>query len=693
MLLRTPRHLTLLALIALVAPALTALHAEPAAAARPDAVSPAYVVDEWTDGDPSRLPAEPYARVEVAYDATYGITLDGQVRSALPSWKDQALIAPEFEQPIVDVTGGTTFGMALDDQGHLHTWGTAPAIPADDLTETYRDVAAVGGAAIGLTADGELRYWGDAASQYSFDPDTVAASDIVSIDADLSAAVAVTADGRVLSAGGAINGAWNPEWSFPADRADELVVAADAGVQFAVALTDVGEVIAWGTNNYEEAVVPDFPEGRHAVAVSAGMWMAAAVLDDGSIVRWGQGERTVIPAQRAGLPVVDIDLDRYRSAVTYATLASTSAPTISGTPQFGETLTATPGEWSSTPDEVHYEWRAHDPTGTDSEVVGTDSPTYTPSADDASNDVTLSVVVTAQTAGLVDGSATSGQTESVVQAQFTTAPTLTPTGEPRVGRTLTAAATDAVPVADARQWVWLTVVRGDDPDSFEDDDFSLIEGATSGSLVVTPGLAGRTVVANLIVTKDGYEPTFGHTRDVVIAPGVLAAPTVSVAGKPRVNGTLTAVATAGPGASVSYQWLRGSVPIAGATTQTYRPVAADLGKVLQVQVSTAATGYTTSAATSAATAPVALGATKLKVTVPRKAIVGKKAAITVRGLAAGERFTVTVGAKRIKGTANRAGVGKVKVKITGKPRKRAVKVVGSVADRAGKVTLRVVRRR
>lgn len=590
MLLRTPRHLTLLALVALVAPAFTALHVEPAAATRPDAVSPAYVVDEWTDGDPSRLPAEPYMRVEVTYDATYGITLDGQVRTALPSWKDQALIAPAFEQPIVDVTGGTTFGLALDDQGHLHKWGTAPSIPADDLTETYRDVAAVTGSAIGLTADGELRYWGDAASQYSFDPDAIAASDIVSIDIDSSAAVAVTAEGRVLSAGGAINGSWNPVWSFPADRADETVVAADAGVEFAVALTDVGEVIAWGTNNYDQLGVPDFPEGRHAVAVSAGMWMAAAVLDDGSIVRWGVGERTVIPAQRSALPVVDIDLDRYRSAVTYAALASTSAPTISGTPQFGETLTATPGEWTSTPDDVHYEWRAHDPNGTDSEVVGTDSPTYAPSADDARNAVSLSVSVTAQTAGFVDGSATSGQT--------------------------------------AR-----------------------------------------------------------------IAPGVLAAPTVSVAGKPRVKGTLTAVATTDPAASVSYQWLRGSAPIAGATGQAYRPVAADLGKVLQVQVSTAATGYTASTTTSAATAPVALGAAKFKVTVPRKATVGKKAAITVRGLAAGERFTVTVGAKRVKGTANRAGVGKVKIKVTGKPRKRTVTVVGSVADRTGKVTLRVVRRK
>lgn len=689
-----PRGLTLFVLGALVVPTLATLsYAAPASATRGDAVSGIYAVDEWTDSDPNQLPAEPYSQVEVTYDATYGVTLAGQIRTGLPSWKDQGLIAPTFDRPIVDVTGGTLFGMAIDDRGHLRTWGDAPPIPTFDQNDrTYRDIAAAGTSAIGLTTDGKLRYWGDAASRFTFDATMLDTVDVVSIDIDASAAVAVTADGRVLSAGGAITGAWNPDWSFPSGWADETFVAADAGTDFAVALTDTGEVVAWGVDQHEQLDVPDFPTGRRAVAISAGMWMAAAVLDDGSIIRWGTGERTQIPAQRAGRPVADIDLDRYRTAVTYAVMTNTSIPSISGTPRFGDTLTATAGEWSTTPDEVQYTWRAHDRAGDGSTVVGTDSPTYSPSADDAWNGVTISVTVTAKAAAFDDVSATSVQTDPVALRSFTTAPALTMTGEPRVGRTLTAVATDPVPVADAGEWTWFTVVRGDDADSTEDDDVSVIDGANSDSLVVTPDLAGKTVFANKTVTKAGHEPAFGETSDVVVALGSLAAPTVSVAGKPRVGQTLTATAKTSPSAKVTYQWLRGSTPIRGATARTYRAGTADLDQALRVRVSASAAGYVTGSATSSATARVTLGAKKFKVSAPRKVTVGKKATITVRGLAAGERFTVKAGSRRVTAKATRRGVGTVRVKLTGKPGKRAVKVVGSLRDRVGSGTIRVVRR-
>jgi len=43
---------------------------------------------------------------------------------------------------------------------------------------------------------------------------------------------------------------------------------------------------------------------------------AAAVLDDGSVITWGNRERQQLPPLRAGLEVVDIHIDRYRTAVT-----------------------------------------------------------------------------------------------------------------------------------------------------------------------------------------------------------------------------------------------------------------------------------------------------------------------------------------------------------------------------------------
>jgi hypothetical protein len=84
-----------------------------------------------------------------------------------------------------------------------------------------------------------------------------------------------------------------------------------------------------------------------------------------------------------------------------------------------------------------------------------------------------------------------------------------------------------------------------------------------------------------------------------------AAPVVS--GSPVVGGTLTSsTGTWTPtGLAFSYQWLRGSAPIPGATAKTYTPVTADLGQQLKVQV-TAANGSSlssTSAPTSAVTQP------------------------------------------------------------------------------------------
>ena len=85
----------------------------------------------------------------------------------------------------------------------------------------------------------------------------------------------------------------------------------------------------------------------------------------------------------------------------------------------------------------------------------------------------------------------------------------------------------------------------------------------------------------------------------------VAAPIVS--GSPLVGSQLTSSnGTWTPtGLAFSYQWLRGSTPIPGATAKTYTPVAADLGQQLKVQV-TAANGSSlssTSAPTSAVTQP------------------------------------------------------------------------------------------
>ena len=99
--------------------------------------------------------------------------------------------------------------------------------------------------------------------------------------------------------------------------------------------------------------------------------------------------------------------------------------------------------------------------------------------------------------------------------------------------------------------------------------------------------------------------------------------TVTVAGTARFGATLTA-STSGTTETdrLTYQWLRGSAPIAGATRATYVPQVADVGQRLQVRVS-GVRGADTVVRSSSATAPVAtIPLTATKPAISGSAIVG-----------------------------------------------------------------------
>jgi hypothetical protein len=93
---------------------------------------------------------------------------------------------------------------------------------------------------------------------------------------------------------------------------------------------------------------------------------------------------------------------------------NSAAPTISGTPQVGQTLTANPGTWnSSTTPTFTYQWQRCDTAGNNcGSIAGATAQTYTVQSADVNS--TLRVVVTA-TNPSGSGSATSAQTAVVAQ--------------------------------------------------------------------------------------------------------------------------------------------------------------------------------------------------------------------------------------------------------------------------------------
>jgi fibronectin-binding autotransporter adhesin len=94
--------------------------------------------------------------------------------------------------------------------------------------------------------------------------------------------------------------------------------------------------------------------------------------------------------------------------------AGSAAPSISGTPKVGSTLSATTGDWSGSPTSFAYQWRRCDAAGAGcADIAGATASSYALVAADVGH--TIRVVVTATNAG-GSGSATSAQTAPVTAA-------------------------------------------------------------------------------------------------------------------------------------------------------------------------------------------------------------------------------------------------------------------------------------
>src|SRR5205085_2372934 len=134
----------------------------------------------------------------------------------------------------------------------------------------------------------------------------------------------------------------------------------------------------------------------------------------------------------------------------------TSPPTISGTAQVGQTLTANPGSWTGTaPIDRKSVGQRSDGAGANCASTGVATPTYPLSGADATH--TLLVAVTATNGVAPDGSATSAP--SAVVQTVSTAPvdTSPPTisGTAQVGQTLTAnpgSWTGTAPITPSSLW-------------------------------------------------------------------------------------------------------------------------------------------------------------------------------------------------------------------------------------------------
>ena len=294
------------------------------------------------------------------------------------------------------------------------------------------------------------------------------------------------------------------------------------------------------------------------------------------------------------------------AAAQTANTPATGAPTISGTAQEGQTLTA---DTSGIADEdgldnvtFAYQWQAD---GGDISVA-TDS-TYTPVADDVGKAISVTVSFTDDAGNEEElTSAATDAVEAKPNNPATGAPTVS--GTAQVGETLTA---DTSAIADE--------------DGLEDATFSyqwLADGsetqdATDATYTPVVDDVGKAMSVTVTFTDDAgneEELTSAATDAVEAKPNSPATGALTISGTARVGETLTAETSAIADkdgledATFSYQWLADDTDISGATGLTYTLVDADEGKAVSVRVSFTDDAGNEETLTSAATAAVVAAA-------------------------------------------------------------------------------------
>lgn len=284
---------------------------------------------------------------------------------------------------------------------------------------------------------------------------------------------------------------------------------------------------------------------------------------------------------------------------------NTVAPSISGTPKKGQTLTVSNGSWTGSPTITYaYQWRRCDASGAScSDISGETSSTYTLTGADVGSTIRCTVTATNN-----DGTdnATTAQTAVVTLDPPVNSAAPTISGTAKSGQTLTAATgtwTGAPTITYAYQWYRCDAAGA---------NCVAISGETASTYALTDTDVGSTIkVAVTGTNADGSSSaTSTATSQVAInLPINTALPTLSGLAQ---NGQVMA-STAGSWVSgsgtLAYQWYRcnslGSscIQISGATSSTYTLSVMDIGGTVRCLV-TATNGNGSTSVQTAASAVI-----------------------------------------------------------------------------------------
>ena len=303
---------------------------------------------------------------------------------------------------------------------------------------------------------------------------------------------------------------------------------------------------------------------------------------------------------------------------------ATGAPTISGTPQVGETLSASVSDIADADglDDASfaYQWIRGS-----ADIEGATDSSYTlVSADEGE---TIRVRVTFSDDEGHEESLTSAATDAVAPAPESLTATFAGVPASHDGSaftfTLTFSAAPEVGYAVLRDDAF--AVSGGDVDSARRKappsnlEWEIaVEPSGDGDVTVELSATSNCAASDAICTADGTPLTdvpaaftVAGPEEVPVATNTPATGAPTISGTPQVGETLSAsvsdIADADglDDASFAYQWIRGSADIEGATDSSYTLVSADEGETIKVRVTFTDDGGHEESLTSAATDAVA----------------------------------------------------------------------------------------
>ncbi|QIM19507.1 hypothetical protein G7066_14665 [Leucobacter coleopterorum] len=476
--------------------------------------------------------------------------------------------------------------------------------------------------------------------------------------------------GTGASGAGDVNALFTPTLlqTMPALAAGDKVVGATNGTMSSLAVTEAGRVFAWGraypdgakSVPTEVTSFPGLPVGDKIVQLSSGNVHSAALSESGQLYTWGAGGNGVLGTGNTTAQTAPVNVTSFVPLAAGEKIVHVEASFVNTAvlTSLGKIYLWGHGGYSQLG------------TGsTANAIVAPVSPVGLPADDPVVQVAAHSAAYVALTASgrvftwgsNVNGELGIGSSDSVsaVPVEVTSFPEL-PAGDRitqvEMGQYHVVALSESGVV-----YTWGSQSNGKlgngqtvTAKQFTPFRVPAVPSLISGDRVVSVAAGGSTTS---MITESGSVFVMGKfvgTGDVTPR----ATPTaieiaqltgsVAVSGRAIVTGTLTAEPSAAagdwnPAVQFSYQWLRDGVAIDGATAKTYKPVAADAGKAITVQLTGAAPNYKAATVTSDPVTPEAGTAPKVTSSDTVKVDVGKKLShqVTATGDPAPSTFTVT----------------------------------------------------